>query len=33
VLAVLAVILGVYLPGPLAERLHGAAQLLGGSLP
>jgi hydrogenase-4 component F len=33
VFAVLAVILGVYLPGPIAERLHGAAQLLGGSLP
>jgi hydrogenase-4 component F len=30
VLAVLALLLGVYLPGPLADRLHDAAQLLGG---
>ena len=30
VLAVLALLLGVYLPGPLADRLHEAAQLLGG---
>jgi hydrogenase-4 component F len=28
--AVLALLLGVYLPGPLADRLHEAAQLLGG---
>jgi hydrogenase-4 component F len=28
--AVLALLLGVYLPGPLADRLHDAAQLLGG---
>ncbi len=33
VFAVLALVLGVYLPGPIAERLHGAAQLLGGSMP
>jgi hydrogenase-4 component F len=30
VLAVLALLLGVYLPSPLADRLHEAAQLLGG---
>ncbi len=30
VFAVLALLLGVYLPGPLADRLHEAAQLLGG---
>ena len=30
VFAVLALLLGVYLPGPLADRLHDAAQLLGG---
>jgi hydrogenase-4 component F len=33
VFAVLAVLLGVYLPGPIADRLHGAAQLLGGTMP
>jgi hydrogenase-4 component F len=31
VFAALALLLGVYLPGPLAERLHEAAQLLGGT--
>ncbi len=31
VFAVLALLLGVYLPGPLADRLHEAAQLLGGT--
>ncbi len=31
VFAVLALLLGVYLPGPLADRLHEAAQLLGGA--
>jgi hydrogenase-4 component F len=31
ILAVLALLLGVYLPGPLADRLHEAAQLLGGA--
>ena len=30
VFAVLALLLGVYLPGPLADRLHEATQLLGG---
>jgi len=30
VLAAIAILLGVYLPGPLAEKLHDAAQLLGG---
>jgi hydrogenase-4 component F len=30
VFAALALLLGVYLPGPLADRLHDAAQLLGG---
>ncbi len=33
VFAVLAVLLGVYLPGPIMERLHGAAVLLGGTMP
>jgi hydrogenase-4 component F len=33
VLAVLAVLLGVYLPTPIADRLHAAAQLLGGTAP
>ncbi len=31
--AVLALLLGVYLPGPLADRLRDAAQLLGGMAP
>ena len=30
VFAVLAIILGVYLPGPLVDKLHDAAQLLTG---
>jgi hydrogenase-4 component F len=33
VFAVLAVLLGVYLPGPIKDRLYGAAQLLGGGMP
>ncbi len=33
VFAVLALLLGVYLPGPLADRLRDAAQLLGGMAP
>jgi hydrogenase-4 component F len=33
VFAVLAVLMGVYLPGPIADKLHDAARLLGGTMP